>query len=244
MTVLRSFLIFCLLMLLWQLGVNVAHLPAYILPTPLSIAHCWWANIGLLWTHTQTTLLETGIGLLAGIVLGAFAATLLHLYRSLRLWILPVLLVSQAIPTFSFAPLLVLWFGYGITSKIITTIIMIFFPVTCSLLDGLQRMPLVWREQASVMGASRWRQLWQLELPNALPQFASGIRLAAVSAPMGAVIGEWVGASKGLGYLMLNASARLQIDLLFAALATLVVLTFVLYFLIDRILKRCVFWQV
>jgi len=127
----------------------------------------------------------------------------------------------------------VVWLGYGLASKIITVVIMLFFPVTTAFYDGLLRLDNNWLDLAQTMRATRFTALRYLALPAALPALASGLRLAAVGAPLGAVIGEWVGASQGLGYLMLNANARLQVDMMFAALICLIVLALLLFFIVD-----------
>jgi putative hydroxymethylpyrimidine transport system permease protein len=153
------------------------------------------------------------------------------------------LITSQALPTFAIAPLLVIWLGYGMMSKIVVAMMMIFFPVASAFYDGLRRTPVEWLYLGQVMGASPWRLLWRIRIPAALPALGSGLRVAATFAPMGAVIGEWVGASQGLGFLMLNANARMQIDLVFAVLIVLVALTLLLYFSVDKTLKKIVFWR-
>ena len=165
-------------------------------------------------------------------------------FRLARLWFLPVLLISQALPAFAVAPLLVIWFGYGMASKVIVAMILLFFPVTSAFYDGLRRTPVEWLYLGQVMGASRWRLLWRIRIPAALPALGSGLRIAATVAPMGAIIGEWVGSSQGLGFLMLNANARMQIDLMFAVLFVVVALTLTLYFLIDTLLKKIIFWKI
>jgi len=171
------------------------------------------------------------------------SAIILIYFRPARLWFMPILIASQAIPTFAIAPLLVVWFGYGMASKIITTIIMIFFPVTGAFFDGLRSTNTEWLDLAKTMDATRWRILWRIRVPAALPALGSGLRVASVFAPIGAVVGEWVGASRGLGFLMLNANARMQIALMFAALFTLVIFALCLYFFVDRLVKYFIFWE-
>jgi putative hydroxymethylpyrimidine transport system permease protein len=134
------------------------------------------------------------------------------------------------------------WFGYGIASKIITAMMMLFFPVTSNFYDGLRQTKTIWLDLAKTMNSSSWQTLWQIKIPAALPSLASGLRIAATIAPIGAIVGEWVGASRGLGYLMLNANARMQIDLMFAALITVTLLTILLYFSVDKILKKTITW--
>jgi putative hydroxymethylpyrimidine transport system permease protein len=131
-----------------------------------------------------------------------------------------------------------LWLGFGLWSKITMTIIIIYFPVTSSFFDALMRTNRDWIGLAKVMGASPARIMWHIRVPAALPGFASGLRLAAVYAPIGAIIGEWVGASKGLGYLMLLANGRAKTDLMFAALIVLAVLTILLHAAVNRLCEK------
>jgi len=238
----RNFFILISLLIAWQITVSLGHLPAFILPGPRLTFMSWWQNSALIISATGITLFETLAGLLLGIIIGCFSALVLIYFKPLRLWLLPLLILSQALPTFAIAPLLVVWFGYGVMAKIITTIIMLFFPITSAFLDGLRQTPNAWLELAQTMNATKWRLLWQIQVPAALPSLASGLRLAATIAPMGAIVGEWVGASNGLGFLLLNSNARMQIDLMFACLFTLIAMALLLYFVMDRLLRSWIRW--
>jgi putative hydroxymethylpyrimidine transport system permease protein len=189
----------------------------------------------------------TGIEMLAGLALGALLgcamALTLAAWRGGRRWLLPLLLVSQAIPVFAIAPLLTLWFGFGMASKVVMATIIIFFPVATAFYDGLRRTDPGWLDLAATMGARPAAVLWRLRVPAALPALASGLRVAAAVAPIGAVVGEWVGASSGLGYLMLHANGRSQTDVMFAALFVLALMALALWFTTDRLLRRAIPWQ-
>jgi len=226
----------------WQLLVSLCQLPSYILPGPVSTLVSSYQNVVLILPAAGVTLFETLLGFGLGICIGSIAALSIHYFKPLGLWLLPLLIISQALPTFAIAPLLVVWFGYGIAAKIITTIIMLFFPITSAFLDGLRQTPRPWLELAQTMNASKWQLLCKIQIPAALPSLASGIRLAATIAPMGAIVGEWVGASQGLGFLLLNSNARMQIDLMFACLFTIVFMALVLYFLVDKFLRTWIKW--
>jgi putative hydroxymethylpyrimidine transport system permease protein len=243
MKLLRFVTVMLILLLLWQLVVYWLQLPPYILPTPLAVIQTAIEQHSLIWQQTLPTLVETLLGFLFGALSGVFAALLLASFKPLRLWLLPLLVVSQAIPTFAIAPLLVLWFGYGEASKIITAMLMIFFPVTSAFFDGLQQTNPQWLDLAKTMNASRSAVLWKIKIPAALPALASGLRIAAAIAPIGAIIGEWVGASHGLGFLMLNANGRMEISLMFAALMMIVGLTLILYYSVDKILRWLIPWS-
>lgn len=231
------------LILIWQAVILIFKLPDYILPTPAAVLHVGYARANLIASEALITITETLIGLILGVILGCIAALVMVFCRPLKLWLLPLLIISQAIPTFAIAPLLVIWFGYGMASKIATTIIMLFFPVTSAFYDGLRRTDQGWIDLANTMNAKKWRFFWYIRIPAALPSFASGLRVATAIAPIGAVVGEWVGASRGLGFLMLNANARMQIDLMFAGLFTLVIFSLGLYFIVDKTLRWAIPWQ-
>lgn len=240
---LRSFIILIILILIWQILVTIFQLPSYILPSPSAVFMILLTQYPLIASHALTTLIETLLGFLLGILCGSLAGIVIAFFPRIALWLLPLIIISQAVPTFAVAPLLVIWFGYGLTSKIITAVIMIFFPITSALYDGLQHTRSGWLDLAKTMQAKRYRVFLYIRLPAALPALASGIRIAAVAAPIGAVVGEWVGSSRGLGYLMLNANARLQIDVMFAALLVIIMLSLFLYFIVDKLLRRFIWWQ-
>jgi putative hydroxymethylpyrimidine transport system permease protein len=231
------------LLLIWQLFVILADLPAYILPSPLMVGKVIIQQFPLLLSQSIPTLAETLLGLAGALCLGCLTALGMAYIEPLRHWLKPVLLISQALPTFALAPLFVIWLGYGMSAKIAVTTLMLFFPIASSFFDGLTRTEPALLDLARIMRASRFQTLLRIRLPAAIPSLVTGIRVAAAGAPMGAVIGEWVGASKGLGFLMLNANARMQIDVMFAALVFLILWSLLLYFSVDFLLKKYVNWQ-
>jgi putative hydroxymethylpyrimidine transport system permease protein len=212
------------------------------LPTPLSVAQALVSQRDYLFQNTLVTLAEILLGLVFGTILGGLAALAMAVLPPLQRWVMPVLVLSQAIPVFALAPILVLWFGFGMASKVIMTVLVIFFPVTAALADGLRQTEPGWLDLAATMNASRLGVLWKIRLPAALPSFASGLRVAAALAPIGAIIGEWVGASSGLGYVMINANARIETDVMFAALFILCVVAVCLFTAVDRALRRLLYW--
>ncbi|MEE8279548.1 MAG: ABC transporter permease [Alphaproteobacteria bacterium] len=232
------------LLVLWELVVRLSGVPPYILPGPIEVAVAWAARRALIFEHWVITTAEILLGLAIGSVLGCSSALVMGYFRPARRWLLPVLVTSQAIPVFAIAPLLVLWLGYGMASKVAMATLIIYFPVTAAFYDGLRRTEPGWLDLARTMGGSRWAALRHIRIPAALPALASGLRVATAVAPIGAIVGEWVGSSAGLGYLMLHANARMQIDLMFAALITLAVFAVALYFSVDTVLRRALPWQV
>ena len=218
---------------LWQALVWLAALPPFILPGPLRVAETLWSSRALIAEHAVITAAEVLIGLSLGALLGAASAIGLAASPAARGLIRPMMVFSQAIPVFALAPILTLWLGYGLASKIAMALLIIYFPVTSAFFDALMRTPQPLLDLGRVMGASSARLMWHIRVPSALPGLASGLRLAAVYAPIGAIIGEWVGASRGLGYLMLLANGRAKIDLMFAALLVLAVFTLLLHRAVD-----------
>lgn len=219
---------------LWQALVTLGDLPPFILPGPLRVARALWDNAGLIAFHAVITAGEVLAGLVLGAALGVATALLLAVSPVARYLIRPALVATQALPVFALAPILTLWIGYGIWSKVLMAVLIIYFPVASAFFDGLMRTPPGWLDLGRLMGGSPARLLWRIRVPAAIPALASGLRLAAVYAPIGAVIGEWVGAAGGLGYLMLLANGRVKIDLMFAALFVLAALTLALHRAVGR----------
>jgi putative hydroxymethylpyrimidine transport system permease protein len=243
MSLLRPLIVCAGLVGLWQLLVWWSGVPPYLLPGPGLVIAAWFTHAGLIAGHALVTIAEILIGLALGTALGAASALCLAYFRTVRPWLMPLLVISQAIPVFALAPLLVLWFGYGMASKVAMAVLIIFFPVTASFFDGLRRTDPGWLDLGRTMNGTALTILRRIRLPAALPAFASGLRVATAVAPIGAVVGEWVGSSAGLGYLMLHANGRMQIDLMFAALLTLSLFAVALYFTIDAGLRRALRWQ-
>lgn len=240
--IMRPFATLAGLLAVWWFVSSVSGVPSYLLPDPQSVGVALWQQRVLLMWSTLTTLSETMLGLLIGTILGSLCALVMVFSPVAQRWLMPLLLVSQAIPVFALAPLLVLWFGFGMASKVVMAVLVIFFPVTAAFSDGLRRTEIGWLDLARTMNASPARVLRFVRLPAAMPAFGSGLRVATAIAPIGAVVGEWVGASAGLGYVMLNANARIQTDVMFAALFVLALMAILLWVVVDRVLKRVLYW--
>ncbi|MFQ5774410.1 MAG: ABC transporter permease [Kiloniellaceae bacterium] len=243
MRLLRPLVIFAGLIGAWQALVLLTGVQHYILPGPDRVALALLAHWPSLLAHARVSVAEILLGLVLGTLLGGLSAILIASFRPARRWLLPVLVVSQAIPVFALAPVLVLWLGYGLASKVAMATLIIYFPVTAAFFDGLRRTEPGWLDLARTMGGGALRTLWHVRIPAALPALSSGIRVATAVAPIGAVVGEWVGSSAGLGYLMLQANARMQVDVMFAALFVLAVFAVGLYAAVDTGLRRALPWQ-
>jgi putative hydroxymethylpyrimidine transport system permease protein len=231
------------LLALWQIVVWASGVPPFILPAPDRVLVTAWQQTPRLAEHALVTATEIGLGFVIGALAGITSALLMTRFAPARRWLLPLLVISQALPVFALAPLLMLWLGYGMGSKVAMAVLIIYFPVTAACYDGLRQTETGWLDLARTMNAPPRAVLRQIRLPAALPALGSGLRIAAATAPIGAVVGEWVGSSAGLGHLMLHANGRMQTDLLFAALFVLALLALSLYFAVDRGLRRLIHWQ-
>ena len=239
----RILVTFIVIIGFWYIICLLFELPSFILPSPDLVAIALFNNFFEILNHSSITLLEILLSLFFGIVLGSFFAVLISLSERLKRWIMPLLLASQSIPVFALAPILVLWFGYGISSKVIIGTIIVFFPIASNFSDALNKIPKEYIHAGQTLGFSKLQIFNLIKLPNALPGLFSGIRVGACFAPIGAVVGEWIGGSQGLGSYMIYSNARLQIDNMFAALIILIVITISLYHLIDLILKKLIWWE-
>ncbi|HEY0276504.1 MAG TPA: ABC transporter permease [Paenirhodobacter sp.] len=231
----RAGLALALLLVLWQGVIVMAALPPFLLPGPGAVAGALWRSRADLLAAGLRTGAEILAGFGLGAVLGCLVALLIASGPRFGAALRPILLISQTIPIFALAPILTLWLGYGIAPKIAVTVLITFFPVTSAFLDGLERTPAAYLDLARVMGASRGRIMARVRVPAALPALGTGLTIAAVYAPVGAVIGEWVGGSDGLGALMIHANGRMRTDLVFACLAVVTGMALAFHALVSRL---------
>ena len=228
---------------LWEAACRMGGIPDFILPPPTNILAVAIGQANLLLPHAATTLVEilAGIGLALAVAIPL--AVVMHTRPPVERALAPFLIASQAIPVFALAPLLVVWLGYGLASKVLMAAVIIFFPITISLLEGFKSCDRDYRILFDLMGAGSLQALRRLYWPWALPYFFAGLKVGVSVATIGAVIGEWVGAQQGLGYLMIQANARLKVDLVFAAILWLSLMGVGLWALVGVIEKRCLWWR-
>ena len=214
-------LTFSLLVSLWWGIVLLFEIPHFILPSPDRVFLILLERLPQIAGHAATTASEIVAGLALGTLLGLATACLIGDSERLQRLTMPFLVISQALPVFALAPILMLWLGYGFASKLAMTTLIVFFPVTAATLAGFRALPQSWDITFQTLRPKNGRLFWLVRLPLAIPHVLSGVRIAASVAPIGAVVGEWMGSSSGLGYLMLHANGRGQTDLMFAALVIL-----------------------
>lgn len=240
--ILRGLAIAAALIALWQAVILIFALPPFMLPPPAKVWRVFVTRPDLWSRDAVTTLTETVIGLVTGSIAGVALALLMLLLPFLGRLLMPILVVTQAFPVFAIAPLLVLWFGFGIGSKIVMATIAIFFPVASAFHDGLTRTDQSLLDLGRLYHVRAGQELFLFRVPAALPALASGLRVAAVYAPVGALIGEWVGASSGLGYAMLMANGRAQTDVVFAALALLAAMALLVRAVVVALTRHIAPW--
>ena len=221
----------------WQIVAERSGLSAFILPSPVRVAQAAWRTRALLGEAIGTTMVETMLGLAVSLVLGVALAALMDFSAFLRRALYPILVASQTVQVLAIAPLLIIWFGFGLLPKVIIVVLVCFFPLAVSTADGLASADPDLIALLRAMGARR-REIWQMvRLPSALPSFFSGLRVAVTYSVVGATIGEWVGGTAGLGLYMLRSKNALATDQVFVAIVITSILSiglFVLVFLIER----------
>jgi len=232
-------------LLAWQLLARYSGLPNFILPSPRSV---WLrflraAGDGSLPYHTAITLLEIVLGLLAGVLFATLVGYILAKSRSLERILSPYLVASQAIPVVAIAPLLVIWLGDGILSKVVICALIVFFPVLVNTIVGIRAVPISLYDLMNSLHASRAQILWKVEVPASLPVFLGGLRIGATLSVIGAIVGELVDAEEGLGFLLQLGDFQYDTPMVFVAVFTLIALALMLYGIVTLLEKKFLKWQ-
>ncbi|WP_239027257.1 ABC transporter permease [Ramlibacter algicola] len=227
----------------WEALARAMQLSALVLPPPTRIAQSLWNGLasGYFWPHLRTTTSELLLGLLTGCAIGFGAGVVLAEVPALRKLLMPYVVVSQVVPKLALMPLLIVWFGFGVTSTVLVTALICFFPLLENTMTGLAQVPPERLELFRLLGASPAQTLWRLKLPTGLPAILAGVRIAVVLALVGAVVGEFIGASQGLGALIIAAQGSMDTPLLFAVLVLVSLLGLAAYqaaVLLERRLLR------
>lgn len=232
-------------LLAWWAAAQFSKLPAFILPSPVQVGERFLRAFGdgSLFVHAGVTLFEVLSGLLAGALTATALGYLVAKSRALERALAPYLVASQAIPLVAIAPLLVIWFGPGMFSKVLICGLIVFFPVLVNTVVGVRTVPAPLYHLMHSLRATRTQILWKLEAPASLPVFLGGLRVGATLSVIGAVVGELVGADRGLGFLINVGRGQYDTALVFVAVFTLVALALALYGLVAWAEKRLLRWQ-
>lgn len=226
----------------WYTVAVQSGLSDFILPTPISVLQAGWRTRDILSSAIGTTMVETLIGLVISIILGVGIAAMMDLSSFLRRALYPILVASQTVQILAIAPLLIIWFGFGLLPKVIIVVLVCFFPMAVNTADGLASADPDYIALLMAMGANR-RQIWRMvRLPSALPSFFSGLRVAVTYSVVGATIGEWVGGSEGLGLYMLRSKNALATDQVFFAIVVTSAISIGLFTLIYVIERMALPW--
>jgi putative hydroxymethylpyrimidine transport system permease protein len=226
----------------WKLLADALSIEPFLIPAPSDIASALWNDRDLLAEDGWVTLREVVLGFALSLVAGLSFAAVLHLSETMRRAFYPLLVASQTVPIIVVAPILVVWFGFGITPKLVIIALICFFPITVNALDGLRAVDPDLIKLMRTLDASRLRIFLGAEAPSALPYAFSGAKIALAVAVIGAVFGEWAGSEAGLGHLMLQASAQLETARLFAAVVVLSVFAVSLFALLSLLERRVAWW--
>ncbi|AOZ92502.1 ABC transporter permease [Paenibacillus crassostreae] len=230
------------LLTIWQLCTTFFDIEQWILPSPYAIAQEASSQSVGLWKHTLATIQLTVVGFIIGTLVGLLIAIVLHMTPFLKSALYPLLILSQNVPTIALAPLLMIWFGFGLLPKIIVITLVCFFPVSLAMMGGLKQTDSTMLSYMRMIGANKRQIFVKLELPHSLPSLFSGIKIAATYSVMGAVIAEWIGSDKGIGYYMMLQKASYRTDRMFVAIAIIVVLSLIMFSLIALLEKWTVRW--
>jgi NitT/TauT family transport system permease protein len=239
---LQTALFFVFLGIAWEYSVRIFEVKSYILPPLSDIFRELWVSRGPLWENTLITLNEVLIGFLLAVVFGVAIAAAIYFLPIARRTLYPTVIGLQSVPKIGLAPIIIVWFGYGVFSKIVMAFLFAFFPVVIATLGGLNTTPANLIEHFQALRASRWTTFWKLRVPSALPNFIDGCKVAMPMAVIGAIVGEFVGSNDGLGNLILLATGSSNSTLTFAALFAVTGLSLILFFAIE-LLGRMVWWR-
>ncbi|MFN8059877.1 MAG: ABC transporter permease [Vicinamibacterales bacterium] len=233
---------FAVLAAAWECAVRGFGVPRYLVPPLSAVASAAWEWRADLVEHGWVTLQEVLVGLGAAIAAGVAIGVLIHVSPFARRTIYPLVSALQSLPKIALAPLTIVWLGYGFASKVASTFLFAVFPIVIATLGGFSSTPTSLVEHFAALGASPWDTFRRLRLPSALPALVDGVRVALPLAVVGAIVGEFVGAERGLGQLILQASAQSRTDLMFAAILAVTVLALATFWVVER-LARLVWWR-
>ncbi len=232
-----------LILVCWQVYTSVANVDATVLPSPTRIISQLWQNRDIAWTNTAQTLEEMVIGFALAVVVALLIAFVMDNVRWIRNALYPTLIASQTIPVIAIAPLMIIWFGFGLLPKVLLIILVTFFPIVVALLDGFAQTEREAMDLLRTMGASRLQTFRLVRFPGALPNFFTGLRISATYAVLAAIFAEYVGAYHGLGIWMSQSKSSFRTDLVFGAIGICALISVALFALIAIISRFVMPWH-
>lgn len=227
----------------WGMVCFLLAVPSYILPYPSDVALSIIKNSNILGWHGAISLFEILAGLTVGTILAGLMVLVAERFPKLQATLFSSLISLQTVPIFAIIPLFLLWFGHGLVTKIMIVGLSSFFPITASVMQGLERCPQGYHDMARLMQATPCRFFFKVKLPYTLPYLVAGFRIAAVHAPVTVIAADWIGATHGLGYLIMISSGRLQLDLMFACIFILIAYSLLFHQLVCKLQRKVLFWR-
>ncbi|WP_330641320.1 ABC transporter permease [Faecalicatena sp.] len=227
----------------WQTASGTGLISKFMLPSPIDVVKSFIDDFPLLMSNAKVTLIEAFVGLAMGVLIGFLMAVVMDRFEKVYQAFYPLIVLTQTVPTVAIAPLLVLWFGYEMTPKVILIVIVTFFPITVSLLDGFRAAD---RDTISLMrsmGASKMQIFWFVKFPGSLSQFFASLRISASYAVVGAVISEWLGGFNGLGVYMIRVKKAFSFDKMFAVIFLISAISLLLMKAVNLLQKKCMPWE-
>jgi NitT/TauT family transport system permease protein len=240
---LRPLLLILLTIVLWDVAVRLFEIPPYLVPKPYDVILTFWTDGAELLRQAVPTTIATVCGFLLSALFGIPAAMLIASSRTVESYIYPLLVFSQSIPKVAIAPLFVVWFGFGMLPKVISAFLLGFFPVVVSGVQGFKSLDPDMRDLARSMRASRWQAFYMVSLPNAMPAIFAGLKVSVTLAVVGAVVGEFVGANSGIGFVLQRSIGNFELPTMFAALVILAMIGILLFWLVDLVERLVVPWH-
>jgi len=239
----RWFVSLTFFFMVWYAIIWAFRFPEYVLPTPATVARILWKDAALLFNHSLMTVFEAVVGLALALVIGVAVALVMHTSRITRYLTYPHLVLLQAIPLIAVAPIVLVWFGFGPLAKILVVAFVCFFPIAVNAFEGFRSVDPSYRELLDTFRASRWARYQHLYVPASVPGILSGAKIAATYSVLGAVIGEWLGGSRGIGVYMTRAQRSFRNDRLFAAIVIVMVMSLGLFKIVEFVGERLTPWM-
>lgn len=226
------------ILVFWELAVSLLDIPLYVLPSPSEVLKALAADRSVLLGHGLVTVAESLLGMGISLVLAVTLGILMDAFPSVRQSVYPVLVITQTVPMIVLAPILIIYLGFGLAPKILTVVLMCFFPVAVSFTDGMAQLDPDYMHLVRSFGAGKWESYRLVKIPAAVPSLLSGLKVAATYSVSGAVVGEWIGAQKGLGYYLLRVKNGYMLDKVFACVLVIVFLSLCMN-LAVWLIQRC-----